>query len=134
VVDTNVIASALIRPQGTTGQVLAFLRKKRFTIIFSAPQLIELVDVLSRPKIRLKYQVQSEDITALINLFRLEGELVTPGRKINVCRDPGDNFVLEAAVEGKVDAIVTGDADLLSLREFESIPILKVAEFLARWI
>jgi len=113
--------------------VLSFLREKRFTIIFSVQQLIELVDVLGRPKIQLKYQVQSEDITALINLIRLRGELVSPVRKINACRDPNDNFVLEAAIEGEADAIVSGDADLLNMKKFESIPILRVAEFLSRF-
>jgi len=43
-----------------------------------------------------------------------------------------DNFVLEAAIEGEADAVVTVDAYLLSLHEFESIPILSAAEFLSR--
>lgn len=40
---------------------------------------------------------------------------------------------MEAAVEGVADAIVSGDADLLDMREFETIPILRVAEFLERF-
>jgi putative PIN family toxin of toxin-antitoxin system len=67
------------------------------------------VDVLSQPKIQQKYQIQSEDITALINLIRLRGVLVSPKRTINACRDPNDNFVLEAAIEGEADAIVSGE-------------------------
>ena len=133
VVDTNVIASALIRRQGTTGQVLRHLRDGRFTIIYSVPLLVELVEALSRPHIQQKYHIDSDDITVLINLLRLRGELVSPNRKIDACRDPKDNWVLEAAVEGDADAIVSGDADLLDLKEFESIPVLRVAEFLAHF-
>ena len=133
VVDTNVIASALIRRQGTTGQVLRHLRDGRFTIIYSVPLLVELVEVLSRPQVQRKYHILSDDITALINLIRLRGELVSPTRQVDACRDPEDNRVLEAAVEGNAVAIVSGDADLLDMKEFEAIPILRVAEFLAQF-
>ena len=133
VVDTNVLASALIRRQGVAGQVLQHLRDGRFTIIYSVPLLVELVEVLSRPQIQQKYNILSDDITALINLIRLRGELVSPNRQIDACRDPEDNRILEAAVECNADAIVSGDADLLDMREFEAIPILRVAEFLAQF-
>jgi putative PIN family toxin of toxin-antitoxin system len=92
--------------------------------------MVELVEVLSRPHIQYKYHIQPDDITALINLVRLRGELVSPKRKIEVCRDPKDNCSLEAAVEGKADVIVSGDTDLLDMKEFETVPILSVAEFL----
>jgi len=132
VIDTNVLASALIRRQGASGQVLRHLRNGGFTIIYSAPLMVELVEVLSRPHIQHKYHVQSDDIAALINLVRLRGELVSPTRRIDACRDPKDNRFLEAAVEGNADVIVSGDADLLDMREFEAVPILSVAEFLAQ--
>jgi len=93
--------------------------------------MMELVEVLSRPQIRQKYHLLADDITALINLVRLRGELVTPDRQIDACRDPKDNRFLEAAVAGKADVIVSRDADLLEMREFEAIPVLRVPEFLA---
>jgi putative PIN family toxin of toxin-antitoxin system len=95
--------------------------------------MMELVDVLSRSHIQSKYHVQSDDIIALINVIRLRGELVSPHQTIEACRDPKDNRFLEAALEGKADIIVSGDADLLELQEFEAIPILSVAEFLAQF-
>src|SRR4030067_3437620 len=104
----NVLASALIRRQGATGQVLRHLRDGRFTIVYSVPLLVELVEVLSRPQIQQNYHIQSDDITALINLIRLRGELVSPERKIDACRDLSDNRFLEAAIEGDADAIVSG--------------------------
>jgi putative PIN family toxin of toxin-antitoxin system len=68
----------------------------------------------------------------LINLIRLRGELVSPSRQIDACRDPEDNRFLEAADEGNADVIVSGDAVLLDMKEFEGIRILTVAEFLAQ--
>jgi len=132
VIDTGVLVSALIRRHGTTGEVLRALRDGRFTAVYSAEMLVEVIDVLSRSSFRTKYHVEPEDITALINLLRLRGEAVTPHRKIAACRDPKDDQFLEAAVAGKADCLVSGDADLLALTPFENIPIVRPAEFLAR--
>ena len=93
---------------------------------------MEIIEVLGREPIRTKYHVEPDDITALINLIRLRGELVTPGRRVQACRDPKDDKFLEAALAGHADCIVSGDADLLDLTPFENIPILRPAKFLAR--
>jgi predicted nucleic acid-binding protein len=57
--------------------------------------------------------------------------VIIPNRRTAVCRDPKDNKVLEAAVAGGGDVIVSGDEDLLVLNPFEGIPIVGPAEFLA---
>jgi putative PIN family toxin of toxin-antitoxin system len=132
VVDTGVIVSALIRQQGTTGDVLRALRDGRFTVIYTTDILVEVIDVLGRPSIRAKYHIQPDDIATIIFLIRLRGELVIPRLKITVCRDPKDDKFLEAARAGNADYIISGDADLLDLAYFEDIPILRPAEFLAR--
>jgi uncharacterized protein len=132
VVDTGVLVSALIRRQGTTGEVLRALRDERFIIIYTTPIVVEIIEVLGRDPFRTKYNIQPEDITTLINLIRLRGELVNPVRMVKACRDPKDDKFLEAALAGKADAIVSGDADLLILNPFDEIKILRPAEFLAR--
>jgi putative PIN family toxin of toxin-antitoxin system len=132
VVDTGVLVSALIQRKGTPGEVLRALRDGRFTLIYTTPIIVEIIDVLGRDPFRMKYHIQPEDITALVNLIRLRGELVNPDRAVTVCRDPKDDKFLEAALAGKADVIVSGDADLLVLNPFEDIPILRPAEFLAR--
>ena len=108
------------------------LREGRFTAVYSTDMLVEVVEVLGRAPLRVKYQIESGDITALINLIRLRGELTNPQHSITACRDPKDNRFLEAALAGQADCIVSGDADLLVLNPFEDIPILRPAEFLAR--
>ncbi len=131
VIDTGIFVSALIRKQGTTGDVLRALRDGRFIAIYTTDIVVEIIDVLGRPHFRTKYHIEPEDITAMVNLIRLRGELVSPTRKVTGCRDVKDNKFLEAAVATQTDCIVSGDADLLDMTPFEEIPILRPAEFLA---
>jgi putative PIN family toxin of toxin-antitoxin system len=132
VIDTGVLVSALIHRQGTTGDVLQALRDGRFIAIYTTDILLEIIDVLGRTTLRVKYHLEPDDISALINLLRLRGNLVTPARKVTACRDPKDDKFLEAALAGSADCMVSGDAHLLDLTPFESIPILRPVEFLAR--
>ncbi len=132
VIDTGVFVSALIRPQGRTGAVLEALRTKRFTLIYTTDILVEIIDVLGRDKFRVKYHIHPEMIAALIDLIRLNRELVVPTQKVTACRDPKDDIFLEAALEGEAEYLVSGDFDLLDMKSFEDIAILRVAEFLAR--
>lgn len=130
VIDTGVLVSGLIRPQGTTGDVLRSLRDGKFTALYSNETIMEIVDVLGRNKFRQKYHIKPDDISALINLIRLRGEVVVPAVEITDCRDPKDNKFLEVALTGGADFLVSGDADLLSMNPYRSIPILTPAEFL----
>lgn len=132
VVDTGVLVSALIHRQGTTGAVLLALRDGKFNIIYTTDLLLEIVVILSREKFHDKYNIQPDDISALINLIRLRGELVIPRQSVNACRDPKDNKFLEAALVGAADCIVSGDGDLLDMVNFQGIPILTPAVFISR--
>ncbi len=131
VVDTNILVRALIKPQGTVGPVLRRLRDGAYRLLYAESLLAELVDVLGRPRIRNKYGITSDDVATVLTLIDLRGELVMPQRRITVCRDPKDNQVLEAAIAGRADVIVSGDDDLLVLNPFEGIPIVRPADFLA---
>jgi predicted nucleic acid-binding protein len=57
--------------------------------------------------------------------------VVVPNRVLTVVSDDDDNRVLEAAIEGAADYIVSGDADLLDLGTFQGIPIITPGEFAA---
>jgi putative PIN family toxin of toxin-antitoxin system len=131
VVDTNVLVSAVIKPRGATGPVLRHLRNADFVLIYSEPLLTEVADVLNRPRLRDKYGLTPQDVETVVALILFRGEAVVPTRRITQVRDPRDNMVLEAAVDGRADVVVSGDNDLLSIEAFEAIRILPPAEFLA---
>ncbi len=61
-----------------------------------------------------------------------EATLVTVTVELQVVRDPKDNIILELAVSGAATAIISGDADLLALHVYDSIPIQTPVEFLRR--
>lgn len=89
----------------------------------------ELLDVLYRPRLQ-RYVVASER-EGVLERLALRSEFVKIGERIEACRDPKDDKFLEAAVSGKADCLVTGDADLLVLHPFRDIPVLTPAAFLA---
>jgi putative PIN family toxin of toxin-antitoxin system len=130
VVDTNILVRALIKPEGTVGPVLRQLRAGAYTLLYSEALLEELVDVLSRPRIRDKYDLHPADIEAVLALILLRGELIIPNRRIRICRDASDDKLLEVASCGKADAVVSGDQDLLALNPFEGVEIVEPAAFL----
>jgi len=130
VIDTNILIRALIKPQGTVGPVLTRLRDGDYTLLYAEPLLDELVAILALPRIRDKYHLTEDDVETVLALILLRGEPVVPQRRITVCRDPKDNIVLETAVAGDADYIVTGDKDLMVLHPFEGVPIVGPAEFL----
>ena len=132
VVDTNILIRALLKPEGTVAPVIGRLRDGDYTILHSPEFLEEIVDVLSRPRFQLKYGIRGEDVEALLALIVLRGESVVPLERIQVCRDPDDDKLLEIAGGGGADVIVTGDGDLLVLNPFRGIPILSPSRFLGR--
>ncbi|MFN0094325.1 MAG: putative toxin-antitoxin system toxin component, PIN family [Dehalococcoidia bacterium] len=104
-------------------------RGGRFKLVTSEPLLIELRHTLTYPRIASRLRL--DEPALLLTNLRLRAQVVQPSRTVDICRDPADNRVLEAAVAGAVDYVVTGDKDLLVLGAFEGIPIVDPATFLA---
>ena len=128
--DTNILIRAVIRPKGTVGPIATRLREGAFVLIISPPLFEELVEKLNLPRIRGKYSIDAEAIETFVAELAASGEMVAPTRRIEVCRDADDNAVLEAAVAGRANYIVTGDEDLLVLDPFEDIRIITPRVFL----
>lgn len=120
ILDTNLLISFLISRKLTTLDELILQRK--ITLLFSAELIEEFINVATRPKFK-KY-FSKDDIKQLISIFDTYGKLIKISSSINICRDFKDNFLLNLAVDGQADYLVTGDEDLLSLEEIESIPIV----------
>jgi putative PIN family toxin of toxin-antitoxin system len=131
VIDTNVLLRALIKPTGSVGPIISRLRDGDYTIVYSIPLIDELTEKMALPRIRHKYQIQQSDMEAILALIAMRGELVQPVRKVKVCRDPGDDMVIEAALAGEAEYVVTGDKDLLVLKRSETVLFVTPRTFLA---
>ena len=125
VIDTNVLISAIFW-SGKPKRILNMARRGDFTFITSEALLQELKRVLSEDPFRL----EDEEISKIENSIREIAEIEKPQTKVQECRDEADNRVLECAIEGRADYIVTGDEDLLGLTSFRGVRIAKVADFL----
>ncbi len=132
VIDTNVWVSAILNPHGFPAQILTALATGQFTLVTSAALLEELADVLARPRIALRYGVTQADIDDLVALLRQRATVVTVTGTIHVCRDPDDDVILETAMRGRADTVVSrdedikGDAELVQLLQEEGIEVLSV--------
>ncbi len=92
--------------------------------------------VLSRPRLARRYQIDPADVEELVDLLRMRAVLVFPPGHLRLCRDPDDDVVIETAVIGGADVVVTRDDDLKGAPEVISflaefgIPVRSVRQFL----
>lgn len=117
---------------GRSAELLDAVADGRLELITSRALLDELERVLGyRRLVPLLGQVglKRGEVTELVARTAI---VVQPGDPVSVARDIADNRVLEAAVAGEADMIVTGDDDLLSLGSFEGIEIMTAREALTR--
>ncbi|MFO0009369.1 MAG: putative toxin-antitoxin system toxin component, PIN family, partial [Betaproteobacteria bacterium] len=105
------------------------VRAGTLSMVSSPALLAELADVIGRAKfdaILVKTNTSRE--RSLAQVRQLADVIEPPPLREPVCRDPDDDQVLALALAAKVDLIVSGDNDLLSLGSFEGIPIVAPAQ------
>jgi len=125
VIDTNLWVRFFMGQQ--SGRLKQHLENPRLTAFTGSVQREELKRVLARPRVQAK--TGSDADSALLPVYDTLTKSIKVTEHIDVCRDPKDNYLLELAVTGKVDAIVTADKDLLSLHPFRGIAIIPYGEF-----
>ena len=81
-------------------------------------------------KLKNKFQFPEENIQKLVDILLTYCHIVQPKSKFDAVRDKKDNKILECAFDCRANYIVTGDNDLLDLKEFKGIKILNSKEFL----
>lgn len=130
VIDTNVLLSGLLW-QGPPHVLLKQARDGAIELITSPELLNEFADVIQRPKfVDILQRTSRTPARIIAELRQLTEIVITPPLPTPVCRDPDDDAVLACAIAAHVDAIVSGDNDLLVLQQFQDIPILTPAEAL----
>lgn len=136
ILDTSVLVSALLNPHGYPAKLLALWVQDKFEVIIS-PQIIEeLRKTLTAPRLTRKYHLTTIEIERYIELILLRTTTVYPTGKIRLCRDQRDNHILEAALIGKAEAVISRDDDLkrdlrlMKVMEGFAVRMLTVNNFL----
>jgi uncharacterized protein len=129
VLDTNILVSGL-GWRGPSHDIVESCLEHRYDLLLSPDLLEELERVLRYPK----FHFSDSDILDYLVLLTQSAEVVRPDFQVAVVEaDPSDNRVLECALAGVAEVIVTGDDHLLDLGEFEKIYILRPRAFLDRF-
>lgn len=125
VFDTNVVVAGIVA-EGLCREILE-IHVSEHDVILSQVLWDELVTTLRR-----KFGLSPDDLPILA-LYRQHSTWCEPAVLSDaVCRDPDDDWVLATAVAGEADAIVSGDADLLTLSSYSGIEILSPRQFISR--
>lgn len=133
VLDTNNFVSSQISKKGASTKTYHLWREKKVEILTSPFQLKELEKVLEYPRIKKKYRLSSAKVKKMVKIIRRQTTVVYPLVKIGIIEDdPADNQILEIALEGKADYIISGDQHLLKLKKFKNIPIITAKKFLEK--
>lgn len=132
VIDTNTVISGLLW-HGAPREVLDLARAKRIRLYTSSDLIVELDDVLHRPKFAPRISKTNQSVDTILRSFTtLCTVVVAPPLPQPAASDPDDDAVLACAIAVKATAIVSGDRHLLDLSTYAGIPILDVHQFLQR--
>lgn len=132
VIDTNVLIAGLLW-HGPPHALLTQVRDGVVGLVSSPALLAELADVLSRPKFDVILKSSNSLSDRLLVEIRQLADVIEPPPLVQpICRDPDDDEVLALAKAARVELIVSGDADLLVLRQFEGVPIVNPVQALLR--
>ncbi|MDW8269630.1 MAG: putative toxin-antitoxin system toxin component, PIN family [Anaerolineae bacterium] len=113
VVDTNVWVSAFLNPGGFPARLIEAGKSGRFLIVSSLPLLHELREVLLRPRLMKIRQTTIEDIDRFMMGVSAVVFLVPVVGDLKLCRDPDDDLILETAVRGGAEYVISRDEDVM---------------------
>ncbi|HVW09922.1 MAG TPA: putative toxin-antitoxin system toxin component, PIN family [Bryobacteraceae bacterium] len=106
VLDTNIVISAALRPDGLQRTVFLLATTKPAKLYVSQPVLTEYRDVICRPELRIRRGLQRQ----FLDLIVRKSHLVMPRKHLRVTIDPDDNIFLECADAAGADYLVTGNS------------------------
>ncbi len=126
VLDTNIYVSAFTQPKSKVAQIWRQAVDRRYRLLISRDIICEMAQVL-----RYKFDFLEARLLQSMKEAAHVAEIIRPMHSLSVVlSDPDDNRILECAVEGKADVIVSGDRDLLRLQSYQNMPIVRPMDFL----
>lgn len=127
VFDSNILIAALLFPGGRAEAAVANILDGVDDLVISRPIIQEILSVLAS-----KFSPDKEELSRVAVVLGEMGQIVVPSRRLSVLRDEPDNRILECAVEGNAEAIVTGDKAMLAIGEHEGIRLVTLADYLKK--
>ena len=125
VFDTNIFISALVIPGSLAEKAVSRIIEGRDELVLSTDIIKEVLSVLSS-----KFGREREALSHVAVILLDLGNWVKPDQRIRVLRDEPDNRILECAVSGRAELIVTGDKEMLRLKEYMGIKIISLRDYL----
>ncbi len=131
VFDTNVWLSAVFW-EGEASKLVKKAIEKKVEILISREIVSEIIDILNREEKFQKFiSDRKESIEELVRTILNFSYFIETDTKLDVIKEhPKDNIILEAALDGRADYIVSYDKHILNMLEFRKIRILNPGEFL----
>lgn len=125
VFDTNIFISAFAIPGSLAEKAILKVTEGGDILVISKAIINEVLSVLSS-----KFSRDKEALSHVAVILSELGELVKPNPKISIFKDDPDNRILECAIHGEADALVTGDKEMLRLREYSGIKIISLKKYI----
>ena len=131
VLDTNVWLSGIF----WSGEASKIIKQENIKIVITEEILSEIVTIIGRETKFQKYLLNLKlSLESLLRTILSLCILIEPRVKLEVVKaDPKDNIILEAALGGKVDYVISYDHHLLNMIEFRGIKIIHPTEFLKNY-
>jgi putative PIN family toxin of toxin-antitoxin system len=125
VFDTNIFISALVIPKSLAEKAIFKIIEDKDSLLISKDIINEVLSVLSS-----KFERDREALSHVAVTLTEIAELVKPSKRIKIFKDEPDNRILECAICGEADFLVTGDKKMLQLREHKGVKIISLKEYL----
>ena len=128
ILDTNVLLAAILSPVGAPAKLLDAWERNQYTLVACEELIAEFREVVSRPFFRARLRASvAELLAASLRDFSSFYQNLPAGV---VAPDPKDSYLLALAEISHTDYLVTGDHELLSLKQHQSTRIITPAETL----
>ena len=127
VLDINLIISRMLLTRGVAAAVFDLVYDSCF-LLTSEPVLAELREVAGRAKFDRYLDVATR--REFVDRYAAAARLIPVMHTVRDCRDPKDDKLLELALSGRADLILTGDEDLLVLHPWRGVSILTPSAYL----
>ena len=125
VFDTNIFISALAIPGSLAEKAMLKVIEGGDILIISRDIIYEVLSVLSS-----KFSRDKEGLSHVAVFLSELGQLVKPTQKLSIFKEDPENRILECAIHGKANVLVTGDKEMLQVREYKGVKIISLKEYI----